>query len=94
MGSIFEILFNKYELFLLVLIRISGIFLISPFFSSQNIPNIMKAGFSFILSILLTLTLDVNPNIVETTFAVLLVKELMVGFIIGFISYAFSPHFM
>lgn len=93
MGSIFEILFNKYELFLLVLIRISGIFLISPFFSSQNIPNIMKAGFSFILSILLTLTLDVNPNIVETTFAVLLVKELMVGFIIGFISYAFFSTF-
>ena len=93
MRSIFEILFNKYELFLLVLIRTSGIFLISPFFSSQNIPNIMKAGFSFILSILLTLTLDVNPNIVGTTFVVLLFKELLVGLIIGFISYAFFSTF-
>ena len=79
----------KYEIFLLILIRTSGIFVVSPFFSSQNIPNILKAGFSFMLSILLTLSLDIEPNIVETTFVVLVIKELMVGLIIGFISYAF-----
>ena len=93
MGNVFEFLFNRYEVFLLVLVRTSGIFLISPFFSSQNVPNTMKAGFSFILSILLTLTLDVNPNLVGTTFVALLIKELMVGLIIGFISYAFFSTF-
>lgn len=93
MENIFELLFNKYELFLLVLVRTSGIFLISPFFSSQNVPNTLKAGFSFILSILITIILDVNLNIYDTTFVVLLVKELMVGLIIGFISYAFFSTF-
>ena len=89
----FDLLLDKYELFLLVLVRTSGIFLISPFFSSQNVPNIMKAGFSFILSILITLTLDIGPDYLELNFAVLIAKELMVGFIIGFISYAFFSTF-
>lgn len=93
MGNILDLLLAKYEIFLLILIRTSGIFVVSPFFSSQNIPNILKAGFSFMLSILLTLSLDIEPNIVETTFVVLVVKELMVGLIIGFISYAFFSTF-
>ena len=93
MGNILDLLLAKYEIFLLILIRTSGIFVVSPFFSSQNIPNILKVGFSFMLSILLTLSLDIEPNIVETTFTVLVIKELMVGLIIGFISYAFFSTF-
>lgn len=89
----FELLFNKYELFLLVLIRTSGIFLISPFFSSQNVPNTMKVGFSLILSGLITVTLDIDMDYTEITFVALIMKELMVGFIIGFISYAFFTTF-
>ncbi len=89
----FELLFNKYELFLLVLIRTSGIFLISPFFSSQNIPNTMKVGFSLILSGLITVTLDIDMDYTRITFVALIMKELMVGFIIGFISYAFFTTF-
>lgn len=89
----FELLFNKYELFLLILIRTSGIFLISPFFSSQNVPNTMKIGFSIILSGLITLTLDIDMNYTEIAFVVLIIKELMVGFAIGFISYAFFTTF-
>lgn len=89
MLNIFELLFDKNEIFLLVLVRTSGIFVVSPFFSSQNVPNTLKAGFSFILSILLTLSLDIEVEILRTTFAILIIKELMVGLIIGFISYAF-----
>ncbi len=93
MGNIFELLFNKYELFLLVLVRTSGIFLISPFFSSQNVPNTLKAGFSFMISVLITLTLDINVSLEYTSFTVLVVKELMVGLLIGFISYGFFSTF-
>lgn len=93
MENILEIMLNKYELLLLVFVRTSGIFFISPFFSSQNVPNIMKAGFSFILSILLTFTLDINLSLEGTTFVVLIFKELMIGLIIGFISYAFFSVF-
>jgi flagellar biosynthetic protein FliR len=91
MENIFELLFNRYELFLLVLVRTSGIFIISPFFSSQNVPNILKIGLSFILSILTTLVLDIN--FVYTNFVLLIFKELMIGLIIGFIGYAFFSTF-
>lgn len=93
MGNIIELLFNRYELFLLVLIRTSGIFLISPFFSSQNIPNTMKIGFSFIVSLLLTVTLDIPMNLAENTFVIMVIRELMLGLIIGYISYAFFSTF-
>lgn len=89
----FNLLFYKYELFLLVLVRTSGIFLISPFFSSQNVPNIMKIGFSIILSVLITLILDVKVDYTDITFISIIIKELMVGFVIGFISYAFFSTF-
>lgn len=93
MNGILEILFDRYEMFLLILVRASGIFFISPFFSSQNIPNTMKAGFSFIISILLAVTLDSNLNLLDMSFVELIFKELMVGLIIGFISYAFFATF-
>lgn len=93
MENIFQLLFNRYELFLLVLVRTSGIFFISPFFSSQNIPNALKAGFSLILSILITLTLDINISSINMSFTILIAKELMIGLIIGFISYAFFSTF-
>lgn len=93
MEYIFKILYNKYEVFLLVFTRVSGIFIISPFFSSQNIPNILKIGFSFILSVLLSLILDIKISLEGTNFVALMAKELMVGLIIGFIAYMFFTIF-
>ncbi|MCG4585694.1 flagellar biosynthetic protein FliR, partial [Anaerosalibacter bizertensis] len=54
MNDILNILTGRYELFLLVFVRVSGIFLFSPLFSSQNVPNKLKLSFSFIFSLLLT----------------------------------------
>lgn len=93
MGNIFDLLFNKYELFLLILVRTSGIFFISPFFSSQNVPNTMKIGLTLLLSSILTFTLEINPEIQGSLLVVLIIKELMVGIIIGFISYLFFSTF-
>lgn len=47
MDLITDILFYKYQLFLLIFVRVSGIFVFSPLFSSQNVPNSLKLGFSF-----------------------------------------------
>lgn len=93
MEKIFQLLLNQYEVFLLVFIRVSGIFLISPFFSAQNIPNTIKIGFSFILSILISLSFDLNYNTEELSFLATIPKELIVGLIIGFISYMFFTIF-
>lgn len=94
MNYILDILLNKYKLLLLILVRVSGIFVFSPLFSSQNMPNIFKAGFSFFFSIILTTTLNINylANI-ETNYVLLIIKELMVGIVIGYISYVFFSAF-
>lgn len=94
MDFILDILLNKYELFLLVLVRVSGIFVFSPLFGSQNVPNTFKVGFSFFFSIVLTTTLNINYlDSIETNYVLLIIKELMVGIVIGFISYAFLSTF-
>ncbi len=93
MNAFIDLIFSHYQLFLLVMVRTSGIFIFSPFFSAQNIPNIMKIGLSFSISLLITLTLSVSPDFSNEILVLLIVKELMVGIIIGFISYAFFSAF-
>ncbi len=94
MDLITDILFYKYQLFLLIFVRVSGIFVFSPLFSSQNVPNSLKLGFSFFLSILLTTTLNIDYlSSLETNYVILIIKELMIGLIIGYVSYAFFSAF-
>lgn len=93
MDSLVEILINKYELFLLVIVRCSGMFFISPFFSSQNIPNRIKIGLTLFLSIILTSTLQISVVDLETPMIILILKELLAGATIGFISYLFFSSF-
>lgn len=93
MDSIFDLIFGQYQIFLLVMIRTSGIFIFSPFFSSQNIPNTMKVGLTFSISLLITSILPVVPALENTTLVIMIFQELMVGIIIGFISYSFFSAF-
>lgn len=93
MDAIVDLIFGQYQLFLLVMVRTSGIFIFSPFFSSQNIPNTMKIGLSFSVSLLITSVLRVVPDLTNEILLALIFKELMVGLIIGFISYSFFSAF-
>lgn len=94
MNILVDILLKKYEIFLLVLVRTTGVFVLSPFFSSQNIPNTFKIGLAFIFSILLSSVLDMNNmNDFSSNYIVLIIKELIVGISLGFISYAFMSAF-
>lgn len=93
MEGIMDLIFSQYQLFLLVMVRTSGIFIFSPFFSSQNIPNIMKIGLTFSLSLLISTTLSYTVDFTNEMLILILFKELMVGIIIGFISYAFFSTF-
>lgn len=93
MEEILNLLFNQYEIFLLIFVRTTGIFVISPFFGIENTPNLLKIAFSFILSTLLTLSLNVGTTYLETSFFILVFKELIIGLLIGFISYSFFTTF-
>ena len=93
MEEITNIIFSQFDLFLLVFIRTSGIFIFSPFFSSQNVPNIMKIGLTLSLAVLISSILPYSTDLANEVLLILIVKELLIGIIIGFISYAFFSAF-
>ncbi|MDR7856254.1 flagellar biosynthetic protein FliR [Tissierella sp.] len=93
MEEIIDLLLNEFQLFLLVMVRTSGIFIFSPFFSSQNIPNTMKIGLTLSISLLISLVLPSSYDFTNDMLVLILVKELIIGIIIGYISYAFFSAF-
>lgn len=93
MEEMIDIILNQYQLFILIFVRVSGIFIFSPFFSSQNIPNIMKIGLSFSITLLIAIVIPIDVDIENQILLIVIIKELMVGIIIGFISYVFMTAF-
>ena len=87
----FDILQGQIAGFLLVLTRTSGIFFISPFFGSQNIPVQIRAATAFVMAVL-TFPVLMNEMVVETPetiamFGALVIEELFIGWLIGFVAY-------
>lgn len=87
MGDMLEQVLSNLETFLMVFIRISGIFISMPFFSRNDIPSTAKVGFSFMLAFVVTPLLDYNYtslNYVE--FFISIAKESFIGFGIGYVA--------
>ncbi|MFW6270415.1 MAG: flagellar biosynthetic protein FliR [Bacillota bacterium] len=76
-------------LFIIILIRYTGLFLITPLFSSKMILSRIKIGLAFLLSIITfplikeTATVEFPGHLLILTGDV--IQELSVGFLIGFI---------
>lgn len=89
MNDVFNILTDKFTLFLLILIRMSSLFVITPVFGGKNVPNYFKVGLAFFCSlILVTLLKDVTVEFTDIySYAAIILKELAVGIILGFSSY-------
>lgn len=86
----FDALLNIWNIFLLVLVRISGMFFLSPIFGRRNIPMYYKAGFCFILSVITANSIPVPDMTSYNTlisYAALIGKELIIGLMLGFMSY-------
>ncbi len=80
----------QFQLFFLVLIRVISFLVISPLFSVQNVPSMIKIGFSLILSLLLYIAIpfEYMPNELSTiTFFILTFRELILGLSLGFITH-------
>lgn len=93
MEEIIDMILNHYQLLLLIFVRVSGVFIFSPFFSSQNVPNIMKIGLSYSLALLIAISRPIDIDIGNHILLIVILKELMVGIIIGFISYVYMSAF-
>lgn len=76
-----------FSLLLLIFMRMTGCIMFNPILGRKNIPMIVKIGLTIILA-LFTYFLVPNREIVANTviiFGVLALKELLIGFIIGYI---------
>lgn len=83
-------LVGKTEIFLLVFVRMTGLFVIAPIFGRRNIPAYTKIGLSLLLAVILTATVKL-PGVVNSdnmyVFSFIIVKEFLVGLLIGYIAY-------
>lgn len=85
-----DIILNRIDVFLLVFVRMTGLFVVSPIFGRRNLPTYFKIGFAFMLAIIIVNVVNVvefnyNNNIYSYLFSA--IKEFIVGLSIGFISY-------
>jgi flagellar biosynthetic protein FliR len=76
---------EHFEFYLLILVRITGFIFTAPFFSLKNVPFRVKTGLSIFLAAVLFYTVPYTTPEYDTeiTFAVLIVKEALVGAIMG-----------
>ena len=82
-------IFNvEFIFFILVLIRISGIFFFSPFFINSAISARVRVGFSFFVAFLVFNVIPKNYKFLENIdfimFTILIFKELIIGLLIGY----------
>lgn len=82
--------FLNIDIVLVIFVRFLGFFMVSPVFGGRNIPSYSKIGLSFIMSTILlstmpNFTINYDNHILGYVFLVL--KELIVGMLFGFVVY-------
>ncbi len=89
MLNIFTLLIERFEIFLLILLRCSAIFIMTPVFGRKNIPTTFKVGLAFMLSIILLPTIDLEYGLRDNLLLLMLLaaREVITGLIIGFITH-------
>lgn len=83
-------LLNGFDIFFLVFVRMTGLFVIAPIFGRRNVPVYLKIGFAFFLAIILVNTISLSkPDYIQNIyyFALIAAKEFLVGITIGYVSY-------
>lgn len=86
MSEVWEIVQTNSIVVIMALARLSGIFTFNPIFSRSNIPTYIKAGMTFILSIVMAVGGGIEYTLPSGVFPFLfdLGKELLVGAVLGF----------
>ena len=89
--DLFTLLQGHAAVFMLLLTRVSGIFVISPFFGSLNIPVYFRAAAALAITIVLFFVVDnlgaINPPATIWAYAWAVLTELFAGWLIGFVAY-------
>lgn len=80
-------LLPEFPALLLIFVRVTAFFLMMPLFSYRSIPTMQKIGFSFFLAWIMFYTIDVPILEINGMYYLLIIKEALVGLMIGFIAY-------
>ncbi len=83
-------LFEQTDIYLLIVVRLLGFFVVMPIFGGANIPTITKIGFSVIVAGIILSTQTVGPIVYNDNiiaYILLVMKEIFVGLILGFTVY-------
>ncbi|MEW6097332.1 MAG: flagellar biosynthetic protein FliR [bacterium] len=84
-----ELFVTQFQKFFLVLARMSGIFVMAPFFGSLNILPRIKAGLCLFISLTIFGVVNKHISIVPNnfpTYSLLVFSEVAIGLIIGFMA--------
>ena len=89
--DLFELVQEHVATFLLLLTRVSGIFLLAPFFGSMNVPVTIRAGAAVAFSVVLFPVVD-SFSVVEApdsalVYAGTVLQELFIGWLIGLVAF-------
>lgn len=82
---------NGIDVFLLIFVRMTGLFVVAPIFGRRNVPAYMKIGFSFMTALILVNTVAMpDPEQYKhiLQFVFLVGKEFLVGLTLGYVAYA------
>ncbi|RFU61541.1 flagellar biosynthetic protein FliR [Peribacillus glennii] len=77
----------QFPAFLLVFVRVATFFVTMPIFSYRTIPATHRIGISFFLAWIMYYTIDAPVFDINGTYYMLIIKEVLVGLLIGFVAY-------
>ncbi|WP_456271532.1 flagellar biosynthetic protein FliR [Bacillus sp. AK031] len=82
-----EELIPNLSIFLLVFMRVSAFFVTLPLFSYRSIPAQHRLGFAAVISWMMYYTIDTAPFVIDFAYILLVMKEAMIGLLLGFAAY-------
>ncbi|MEC2073121.1 flagellar biosynthetic protein FliR [Alkalihalophilus marmarensis] len=77
---------NLLPAFLLVFVRVLAFFSVLPIYGHRSIPTTHKIGLALMLSWIMIFTLDTPEVLIDATFFLLVIKEILVGLSVGLIA--------
>lgn len=86
-------IYSQIDIFLLILVRLFGFFIIAPIFSSMNIPSTSRIGFAILFAYMIYFSgiygeVEVYYYNNILAYFLLVIKEFLVGFTIAYVVYA------
>ncbi|GAF24293.1 flagellar biosynthesis protein FliR [Bacillus sp. JCM 19047] len=81
-----DVFIQLYPTFLLVFVRIASFFLVLPLYNYRTIPLPFKVGIASIVALLLVMSVDFPTVSIDATYAILLIKEALVGLLTGLVA--------